>query len=336
MTQVPLIFSPETPVRNLSMDLVRVTEAAALASGRWLGKGAKIDGDKAAVDAMRLGFNALDIKGRIVIGEGEKDEAPMLFNGEMVGQGTGLVVDIAVDPVEGTNLLATGRPNAIAVVGAALSGTMFDPGPSFYMKKLVAPAAAANAIDLDAPVSDNLHNVARALGKDVDDLVVFVLDKPRHQELIRQIRACGARIQLHTDGDIAGALMAVDSRSEVDLMMGTGGTPEGVISACAIKGIGGQILARLDPQSQAEKDSIIKAGISLTQTLCVNTLVTTDEVFFAATGISGGTFLRGVSYQGNGAVTHSMAIRGRTGTVRYMEAHHNWDKLMKISSVAYD
>ncbi|CAK7047319.1 MAG: Fructose-1,6-bisphosphatase class 2 [Desulfovibrio sp.] len=329
-------ITPEAPVRNLAMDLVRVTEAAALASARWLGKGAKEDGDKAAVDAMRLGFNALDIKGLVIIGEGEKDEAPMLYNGEKVGQGTGLAVDIAVDPVEGTNLLALGRPNAISVIGAALSGTMYDPGPSYYMKKLVAPAEAANVIDLDAPVADNLKKVAHALGKDVNDLVVFVLDKPRHKQLINDIRAAGARIQLHTDGDVSGALMAVDPRSDVDLMMGTGGTPEGVISACAIRGLGGQMLARLDPQSEQEKATIRDAGISLTETLCVESLVRTDEVFFAATGISGGTFMRGVSYDGSGAVTYSVAIRGKTGTVRYMEAHHNWDKLMKISAVAYD
>ncbi|SBW09914.1 Fructose-1,6-bisphosphatase class 2 [uncultured delta proteobacterium] len=332
----PSPVTPEAPVRNLAMDLVRVTEAAALASARWLGKGAKEDGDKAAVDAMRLGFNSLDIKGLVIIGEGEKDEAPMLYNGEKVGMGTGLAVDIAVDPVEGTNLLATGRPNAISVIGAALSGTMYNPGPSFYMKKLVAPAAAANVIDLDAPVADNLKNVAKALGKDVDDLVVFVLDKPRHQQLIKNIRAAGARIQLHTDGDVSGALMAVDPRSDVDLMMGTGGTPEGVISACAIRGMGGQILARLDPQSEKEKQSILDAGISLTEILSVERLVSTDEVFFAATGISGGTFISGVRYEGSGAVTHSLAIRGRTGTIRYMEAHHNWDKLMRISKIAYD
>jgi len=336
MISTQTTITPEAPVRNLAMDLVRVTEAAALASARWLGKGAKVDGDKAAVDAMRLGFNSLDINGLVIIGEGEKDEAPMLYNGEKVGQGTGLAVDIAVDPVEGTNLLATGRPNAISVIGACLSGTMYNPGPSFYMRKLVAPAAAADVIDIDAPTKDNLEKVAKVLGKDVNDLVVFVLDKPRHQKLISEIRAAGARIQLHTDGDVCGALMAADPRSDVDIMMGTGGTPEGVISACAIRGMGGQILAKLDPQSEKEKESILKAGISLTETLSVERLVTTDEVFFAATGISGGTFLGGVRYQGNGAVTHSMAIRGRTGTIRYMEAYHNWDKLMKISTIAYD
>lgn len=334
MTQITI--TPEAPVRNLAMDLVRVTEAAALASARWLGKGAKEEGDKAAVDAMRLGFNALDIKGVVIIGEGEKDHAPMLYNGEKVGMGTGLAVDIAVDPVEGTNLLATGRPNAISVVGAALSGTMYNPGPSFYMRKLVVPAAAADVIDLDAPIKDNLKKAAKALGKEVTDLVVFVLDKPRHQTLIAEIRAAGARIQLHTDGDVAGALMAVDPRAEIDLMVGTGGTPEGVISACAIRGMGGQILARLDPQSEKEKRAILDAGISLTDILTAESLVRTDEVFFAATGISGGTFISGVRYDGSGAVTHSVVIRGKTGTIRYMEAHHNWDKLMKISTIAYN
>jgi fructose-1,6-bisphosphatase II len=329
-------ITPEAPVRNLAMDFVRVTEAAALASARWLGKGDKVEGDRAAVDAMRLGFNELDIVGRVIIGEGEKDQAPMLYNGERVGKGVGPALDIAVDPVEGTNLLATGRPNAIAVVGAATAGAMYNPGPSYYMQKLVVPAAAANVVDLDAPVRDTLGAVARALGKDVDDLVVFVLDKPRHQNLIREIRAAGARIQLHTDGDVCGALMAVDPRADVDLMLGTGGTPEGVLAACAIRGMGGQILARLDPQSEKEKKAIQEAGIDPDRILDVHALIATDEVFFAATGISGGTFLGGVVYSGAGAVTHSLVIRGRTGTLRYMEARHNWDRLMQISAVKYD
>ncbi len=326
----------EAPTSNLALDLVRVTEAAALACGRWLGKGEKDAGDKAAVDAMRLSFNSLNIQGKIIIGEGEKDNAPMLYNGEQVGSGTGIAVDLAVDPVEGTNLLAYGRPNAICVVGAAPAGTMYNPGPSYYMRKLVVPEAAKGCVDLDAPVKDNLQKIAKALGKDVDDLVVFVLEKPRHQQLIQRIREAGARIQLHRDGDVCGALMAVDPRSEVDLMMGTGGTPEGVISACAIKGLGGQIFARLDPQSYVEKEAIQNAGIDIRDTLTSDDLIKSDEVFFAATGISGGTFLPGVQYTGSGAITYSMAIRAKTGSMRYMEAHHNWNKLMKISSVDYD
>lgn len=327
---------PEAPVKNLALELVRVTEAGALASARWLGKGDKNAGDQAAVDAMRLSFNSMDIRGKIIIGEGEKDFAPMLFNGEAVGCGEGPAMDVAVDPVEGTNLLAYGRPNAISVVGMAPAGSMYNPGPSFYMQKLVVPAPARNAVDLDAPVSENLKSIAKALGKDVDDLVVFVLDKPRHQDLIQQIRKCGARIQLHTDGDVSGALMAVDPRSEVDVMIGTGGTPEGVLAACAIRGLGGQIFARLDPQSFVEKEAIQDAGIDIRETLTVESLVKSDDVFFSATGISGGTFLRGVQYTGTGAITHSMVIRAKTGSLRYIEAHHNWDRLMKISAVRYD
>ncbi|SIO24803.1 class II fructose-bisphosphatase [Halodesulfovibrio marinisediminis] len=317
----------EAAHRNLALDLVRVTEAAALASGRWLGKGQKNEGDGAAVDAMRYAFNNLYLSGQVIIGEGEKDEAPMLFNGEKLGRGKGPQVDVAVDPVEGTNLLAYGRPNAISVVGTAPAGTMYNPGPSYYMQKLVVPPAAKDVVDIDAPVKENLNNIAKALGKDVDDLVVFVLDKPRHEHLIAKIREAGARIQLHTDGDVAGALMAVDPRSEVDVMMGTGGTPEGVIAACAIKGVGGQIFARLDPQSYVEKEAILEAGIDLREIHTVNTLVRSDEVYFAATGISGGTFLRGVQYTGTGAVTHSMVIKGHSGSIRYLESIHNWDRV---------
>jgi len=325
----------EAPQRNLAMDLVRVTEAAALASARWLGKGAKNEGDGAAVDAMRLSFNSLDIDGRIVIGEGEKDEAPMLFNGEHVGTGRGAAVDVAVDPVEGTNLLAYGRPNAISVVGLAPAGAMFDPGPSYYMKKLVVPMAAKDVVDINAPVADNLLATARALGKKVEDLVIFVLDKTRHKDLIAQIRTAGARIQLHTDGDVAGALMAVDPASNVDMMMGTGGTPEGVLAACAIKALGGQILAQLDPQSPEERDSVVHYGLNLEDILTTDTLIRDDNVFFAATGISGGTFLGGVQYTSTGAITHSMVVRGKTGTFRRIISTHQLDKLLQFSAIKY-
>ena len=326
----------EAPQRNLALDLVRITEAAALASARWLGKGDKNGGDQAAVDAMRLSFNSVDIAGKVIIGEGEKDEAPMLYNGEKLGTGKGPEVDVAVDPVEGTNLLAFGRPNAISVVGVAPSGAMYDPGPSYYMKKLVVPAEAKDVVDINAPVEENLKKTAKALGKDVDDLVVFVLDKPRHKNLIQEIRQAGARIQLHTDGDVAGALMAVDPLSDVDIMVGTGGTPEGVLAACAIKAVGGQILAQLDPQKEHEKKALLELGYDLKQIFTVDTLIKSDDVFFAATGISGGTFLKGVRYTGDGAVTHSLVIRGKTGTVRRMESFHKWEKLMRISAVKYD
>ncbi len=325
----------EAPDRNLALELVRVTEAAAMAAGRWLGKGQRKSGDQAAVEAMRLFFRTIDIDGTVIIGEGEKDKAPMLYNGERVGSGQGPAVDVAVDPVEGTNLLALGRPNAIAVVGLAPTGSMVDPGPSYYMQKLAVPAAAADVIDLDAPVAENLKRTARALEKDVEDLVVFVLDKPRHQELIARIRQAGARIQLHTDGDVAGALMAVDPHSEVDIMMGTGGTPEGVLAACAIRSIGGQMLARIDPQSDLERSNVIEAGIDLKQILSIETLVSSNNTFFAATGLSGGTFLRGVEYSGKGATTHSLVMRGRSGTVRYIRSTHCFEKLSQYSSVAY-
>jgi len=325
----------EAPEKNLAFDFVRVTEAAALASARWLGRGNKNEGDKAAVDAMRMSFATVHIRGRIVIGEGEKDEAPMLFNGEEVGRGEGPEMDVAVDPVEGTRLLAYGRPNAISVVGGAPAGAMFNPGPSFYMQKLVVGAEARNAVDLDAPIKDNLHHIAKALGKTVSDLVVFVLDKPRHEKLIQQIRSVGARIQLHTDGDVSGALMAVDPHAEVDVMMGTGGSPEGVLAACAIKGLGGQILCRLDPQSYVEKEAIQEAGIDVREVLSVDNLIRSEDAFFAATGISGGSFLRGVRYTGHGAVTHSLLIRAKTGTLRYIESYHNMELLARISAVQY-
>ncbi len=326
----------EAPDRNIGLDLVRVTEAAALSCSRWLGKGDKIAGDQAAVDAMRLSFNTVPLDGIIVIGEGEKDEAPMLFNGEKVGMGLGQAVDVAVDPVEGTNLLAYGRPNAISVVGVAPRGSMFDPGPSYYMKKLVVPAEARDAADLDAPVGDNLRGIARALGKDVEDLVVFVLDKPRHKELIAEIRRAGARIQLHTDGDVAGSLMAVDPTDAVDVMMGTGGTPEGVLSACAIRAVGGRMLARLDPQKDDEKKALAAAGTDTKSILTEETLVRSEDTYFAATGISGGTFLPGVRFTGRGAVTSSLVLRGKTGTLRRIETCISLEKLMRFSAVKYD
>jgi fructose-1,6-bisphosphatase II len=325
----------EAPDRNLALDLVRVTEAAALACGRWLGRGDRTNADKAAVDAMRLSFNSLNVDGRVVVGEGEKDEAPMLYIGEKLGTGNGPAYDVAVDPLEGTNLLAYGRPNAISTVGVAPAGTMYDPGPSHYMEKLVVPQAAKDAINLEAPVKDNLQKIAKALDKDVEDLVVFVLDKPRHETLIAKIRETGARIELHGEGDVAGALMAADPFYPVDVLMGTGGTPEGVLSACAIRAIGGQILGRLNPQSKREEQSLMEAGRDTRQIMTIDDLLKSDDVFFAATGISGGTFLDGVKYSGRGAATYSLALRGKTGTVRHIDAKHSWDKLMRFSAVKY-
>lgn len=312
--------------KNLALNLVRVTESAALAAGKYLGKGQKEEGDGAAVDAMRNAFSAIDIDGTVIIGEGEKDNAPMLYNGEKVGSGKGLALDLAIDPVEGTNLLALGRPNAIAVVGASPAGTMHNPGPSYYMKKIVVPQDARNVVDIDAPVSDNLHHIAKALGKKVDELVVFVLDKPRHRQLIDDIRKTGACIQLHTDGDVAGSLMAVSPRADVDVMMGTGGTPEGVLSACAIRALGGQMYARLDPQSPEERAAILAHGSDLSQVFTVESLVKSSDVFFAATGISGGAFLKGVKYHAKGAFSHSLVLNGKTRTIRFIESYHVSDK----------
>lgn len=325
----------QAPEKNLAFDLVRVTESAALSAARWLGLGNKEGGDGAAVDAMRLSFNSLDINGTVIIGEGEKDNAPMLYNGEKIGTGEGAKLDIAVDPVEGTNLLALGRPNSISVIGACAAGTMYNPGPSYYMQKIAVGPEARNVIDIDAPVKDNLKNIAKARGKDIHDLVVFVLEKPRHQKLIQEIREAGARIQLHTDGDVAGALMVADPKGGIDVMMGTGGTPEGVIAACALKGVGGQLLGRLDPQSMVEREAIEKAGVDMREILSIETLIKSDDAFFAATGISGGSFLNGVEFIGGGAVTHSLVIRAKTGTMRYIESHHNWNRLMKFSAVDY-
>jgi len=324
------------PDKNLALDLARVTEAAALASARWLGLGNKEDGDGAAVDAMRISFNAMDINGRVVIGEGEKDEAPMLYNGESVGSGVGPRMDIAVDPVEGTRLLAHGRPNAISVVAMTPEGSMYSPGPAFYMNKLVVPPEAAGMVDIDEPVERTLRKVAQAKNKEVKDLVVFVLDKDRHQRLIADIRASGARIQLHTDGDVAGALMAVIPGTGIDVMMGTGGTPEGVLAAVAIRVIGGEMQAKLDPQSDFERQRVQEAGRDIHQVLKMEDLVDSDDIFFAATGITDGVFLKGVDYTGKGAKTTSLVMRGLTGTVRNVESSHRFDKLMRISSIDYD
>ncbi|MFZ5426123.1 MAG: class II fructose-bisphosphatase [Thermodesulfobacteriota bacterium] len=327
----------EQPQRNLALDLVRVTESAALSCARWLGMGQKDSGDAAAVKAMRLSFSSIDIKGKIVIGEGEKDQAPMLFNGECVGTGAGPAMDVAVDPLEGTNLLALGRPNAISVVAAAPSGAFFDPKPGFYMRKLVARPEAKGLIDIQAPVHHNVSMIARSLGKKICDVTIFVLDKPRHADLIRAIRETGARIQLHTDGDVAGAIMAASPDSEVDALMGTGGTPEGVLASAAVRVMGAEMQAMFDPQSEAERLALEQAGVEMDRVLHTSDLCRTDDVFFAATGVSGGTFLPGVEFiGGGGAWTTSMVLRGKTGTVRHIRSHHRLDKLRKFSIIDYD
>jgi fructose-1,6-bisphosphatase II len=326
----------ERPDRNLALELVRVTEAAALAAGRFMGRGDKDGGDKAAVDAMRLVLNTVEMDGIIVIGEGVKDEAPMLYNGEVLGTGHPPHVDIAVDPIDGTRLLALGRANSLSTVAIADRGTMFNPGPIVYMDKIAVGPSGKGVIDLEASPSVNLRSVARAMGKDVRDLAVTVLDRPRHEKLIAEIRRAGARIRLITDGDVAGALMTAWPESGIDLLMGIGGTPEGVIAACALKCMGGEIQGKLVPRNDEEAQKARDLGYDLAEVLATDDLVKSDNVFFAATGITDGELLDGVKYYADGARTHSLVMRSKSGTVREIIARHRWDKLMQFSEVKYD
>lgn len=323
------------PDRNIGLELLRATEAAALAAARWVGRGDKKAGDQAAVDAMRLLLGTVSMDGVIVIGEGEKDKAPMLYNGEQVGTGSGPATDVAVDPLEGTNLLARGLPNAISIVGLAPHGGMRDFGPSFYMDKLAVGPEAAGDIDLDAPVGDNLSAVARAKGVRVEELTVVALDRPRNADKIADARQVGARVRLITDGDVAPSLMTALPGTGVDVVIGIGGTPEGVITACAIHGLGGGLQGRLAPQSDTERQRIETEGIDLNQKLTCEDLVSGDDLFFAAMGITQGDFLRGVTYTPDGAITHSLVTRSRSGTWRVIESHHQWETLVPISGVPY-
>jgi fructose-1,6-bisphosphatase II len=331
------VHPQESPDRNLALELVRTTEAAALAAGRWMGRGAKESSDHAAVEAMRLVLNTVEMDGIVVIGEGEKDNAPMLYNGERLGTGRPPLVDIAVDPIDGTRLLALGRANSLSVVAIAERGTMFNPGPCVYMEKIAVGPAARGVIDIEAPPRVNLKNLARALGKDVADLTVIILDRDRHKELIHQVREAGARIRLITDGDVAGSLMTCFPDSGVDMLMGIGGTPEGVISATALKCMGGDIQARLWPRPDTnERQRAIEMGYNLEQVLGVNELVRGENLFFAATGITDGELCDGVRYFGGGARTTSLVMRSKSGTVRRIEATHRWDKLMRFSQIPFD
>ena len=326
---------PEIPDRNLALELVRVTEAAALASGRWVGRGMKNEGDGAAVDAMRKLINSVEMNGVVVIGEGEKDEAPMLFNGEHVGTGTGAEVDIAVDPIDGTTLMAEGRPNALSVLAASERGSMYDPSAVFYMRKIATGPEAADVIDITAPTAYNIEAVAKAKGISKSDVTVVVLDRPRHVELIKEIREAGAKVRLIRDGDVAGAVAAAQDTNSVDLMMGTGGTPEGIITACAMKCMGGAIQGMLAPKDEAEADKARAAGHDLSRVLTTNDLVTSDNCFFVATGVTNGDMLRGVSYRKNGATTRSLVMRSKSGTVRFIESVHKLSKLQEYSVVDY-
>ena len=309
---------------------MRATEAAAIAAGPWVGAGDKNAADGAAVDAMRYRLSSVNFNGTVVIGEGEKDKAPMLFNGEVVGDGTGPNLDIAVDPIDGTRLTALGMNNALSVIAVADGGSMFDPSAVFYMEKLVTGPEAADFVDLRLPVKQNLHLVAKAKGKKINELTVCVLDRPRHVKLIEEIRACGARTRIILDGDVAGAIAACREGTGVDVMLGTGGTPEGIVAACAIKATGGVIQGRLAPTDDAEREKALAAGHDLDRILTTDDLVTSDNCFFAATGITDGKLLRGVRYGKNIVTTQSLVMRSSSGTVRTIEAEHRLQRMQEI------
>jgi fructose-1,6-bisphosphatase II len=324
------------PDRNLALELVRVTEAAALAAARWVGRGEKEEADQAAVDAMRLLLDTVPMDGLVVIGEGEKDEAPMLYNGERIGDGSPPEVDIAVDPLEGTRLTARGMPSALAVIALAERGTMFDPGPCFYMEKLAGGPGVADVLSLDEPLPDVIRKVAERKGVDVGDITVIMLDRPRHEEAIAQVRESGARIRFITDGDVSAALFAVSPGTGVDLLWGIGGTPEGVLSAAAIKCLGGQILGRLWPRDDSERKAALDAGYDLDEVLDADRLVAGDDVFFAATGVTDGDLLQGVRNMDDGhATTESLVMRSRSGTVRTVQARHDRPKLREVTGGLY-
>lgn len=328
-------MNQQRPTRNLALELVRVTEAAALAAGRYMGRGDKEAADRAAVEAMRLVLQTVQMDGIIVIGEGEKDQAPMLYNGERVGNGMPPQVDVAVDPIDGTRPLANGNLNSISTVAIAPRGTMFNPGPFVYMNKIAVGPEAKGKINIEAPITDNLKAIAKAKGKDVEDLTCVILDRPRHAEMIAEIRRAGARIRLIPDGDVAAAIMTAWPDSGVDVLFGIGGTPEGVIAACALRAMGGEIQGKLYARNEDELRRGREMGYDFDKVLTMDDLVASDDVFFAATGITDGELLRGVRYLGNGATTESLVVRGRTGTIRRISAIHRIDKLRELSAVKY-
>src|SRR3954453_14677074 len=323
------------PDRNLALELVRVTEAAALAAGRWVGRGDKEAADQAAVDAMRLMLGTVNMAGGVGIGEGEKDKAPMLYNGEEVGSGHGPEVDVAVDPLEGTRLTAKGQPNAIAVIALAERGTMFFPGAAVYMDKIACGPEAIDKVDIDAPARENIEAVARAKGKKPTEVTVVVLERDRHDGLIAELRETGAKVLLIPDGDVAPAIAAAQPATGVDLLMGVGGTPEGVIAAAALKCVGGGVQGKLWPRNDEERGQLVEAGFDLDRVLTTDDLVSGDDVFVAATGVTTGALLRGVRYTPEGAITDSIVMRSRSGTVRRVEATHAFDKLERFSGREY-
>ena len=333
-----LSVAPESPDRNLALELVRVTEAAAMAAGRWVGRGDKNGADGVAVNAMRVLISTIGMRGVVVIGEGEKDDAPMLFNGETVGDGTGPECDVAVDPIDGTTLTAKGMTNAVSVLAVSPRGSMYDPSAVFYMEKLVTGPEAAEVVDIRYPVAENIHQVAKAKGKRPEDVKVVLLDRPRHEAMAEEIRATGAMIKFISDGDVAGAIMAARHDTGVDLLLGIGGTPEGIITACAMKCLGGVIQGRLWPQDDAERQRALDAGHDLSPEAILTTddLVTGDDCFFVATGITDGELLRGVRYSAGGATTQSLVMRSRSGTIRTITSEHQLGKLRAYSAVDFD
>ena len=340
MPQEPLKGGPGTverelrsdPDRNLALELVRVTEAAAIAAGRPMGRGDKERVDQAAVDAMRPVLRSVTMDGVVVIGEGEKDEAPMLYNGEQIGDGSPPQVDIAVDPLEGTELTAMGFPNALSVLALSERGTMFNPGPAVYMEKMATSPSLAHVLDMDRPLAEIVKAIAKEKGTDVGDVMVIMLDRPRHEQQVKEIREAGARIRFILHGDVSASILAVQEGSPVDLLWGIGGTPEGVISACAIKCLGGQILGRLWPRNDEEQQAIVDAGLELNEVLDRDRLVAGENAFFAATGVTEGDVLEGVRYLSSGAATtESLAMRSRSGTVRRIHARHDRAKLRQLT-----
>ena len=325
----------DVPDRNLALELARVTEAAAMAAARWVGRGDKNGADGAAVNAMRRLIGSVSMNGIVVIGEGEKDDAPMLFNGERVGDGTGPECDVAVDPIDGTTLAAKGMPNAIAVLAVAERGAMYDPSAVFYMEKLVVGPEGADIIDITAPIGVNLAWLAKAKGEKIGDLTVCILDRPRHESLVEEVRAAGARIKFISDGDVAGAIMAARDGTGVDLLAGIGGTPEGIIAACAVSCLGGLIQGRLWPRDEAERRKALDAGHDLDRVLSTTDLVTGDNIFFCATGITDGELMEGVRYTPQGPTTHSIVMRSKSGTIRDVRSEHRLEKLSRYSAVDF-
>ena len=326
----------EAPDRNLALELVRVTEAAAMAAGRWVGRGDKNGADGVAVNAMRALISTVGMRGVVVIGEGEKDNAPMLYNGEEVGDGTGPECDVAVDPIDGTTLTAKGMANAISVMAVAPRWSMYDPSAVFYMEKLVTGPEAADVVDIRYPVAENIHQVAKAKGSAPEDVTVVVLDRPRHEKLVEEIRQTGARIKFIVDGDVAGAIMAAREGTGIDLLMGVGGTPEGIIAACAMKCLDGVIQGRLWPRDEEERQKALDAGHDLDRVLSTDDLVTSNDVFFVATGITDGELMEGVRYRAGGATTHSLVMRSRSGTIRSIRSEHKLRKLKSYAAVDYE